>query len=611
MCGIAGFLSARKTGYGRRLVEEIVASQFHRGPDFQAVEPIAVEEGELIFGHNRLSIIDLSAQAHQPIWDTAQEVSLVFNGEIYNYVELRTELRGHGIEFRTASDTEVLIEAYKFWGIDFLPRLNGMFAFALWDSRSQELLLVRDRFGVKPLSCYVDSSQIAFASTARCLAKHFGCRPNFSYLYKGVSTWNFDDDSELNAYDGLITVRPGSWIKCRTEANRLVVEKGNWYDLGGRTEFERELIADFSEQELADRVLQILSSACEIRLRADVPVAVALSGGLDSGAVATLASRMNGAVHAFSFGDPGDEDTEGPVAKRIADSCGIGITFIPAETRRVIRAFEKTLEAQDAPFVSVSQVAQYLVAEQVGLSGFKVLLGGQGGDEAFMGYRKYFLFLVKDFISRRQYGKAISLGISLAGAMAEELDQLGLYWRHRSRFSGQGVSGCAIEWPDGLEKPALAGSRQLPQRQHLDISRFSLPTLLRYEDRNSMAHSVETRLPFLDYRLIELGLACPAEYKVRHGYGKWIVRKALDGVLSDEVRMTRRKVGFAVDQARLLAEGLGDELRGWLDCGGSQLTALTRAGFDVRKDFSDTRLSEDVKAMPELISLAWMLRRSV
>ncbi len=594
----------------RATVRKIVESQHHRGPDNTAVADNPVPGGVAVLGHNRLSIIDLSAEANQPLWDSAGEVCLALNGEMYNYVEVREELRSAGVSFRTQSDSEVLLEAYRAWGLGCLERFVGMFAFALFDKRSGTVHLARDRFGVKPLFVHKGAERVTWASTGRVMAGEFGLGPNMGYLHKGVTSWNFDDDSADSPYEGLESLRPGTWLSCRIESGRVRSEERRWYDLGSRAAALRETLAGESDRALCERVVETFDSACEYRLRSDVKVAIALSGGLDSGSVACTVGPQREGLEAFSFGDPGDAGTEAPLAKMLAEKAGIGITFIRPDVEELVSCFLPTLEAQDAPFVSVSQVAQYMVARQVRRSGFTVLLGGQGGDEAFMGYRKYFAFVLKEQLGSKRFGAAALTASQLPRLVLSERGQLANYWRHRKRFSG-GAGGSVVQWPCGCEAPDISGSAGSGSwgRQMLDVTRFSLPTLLRYEDRNSMAHSIETRLPFLDQRVIELGLAMPERLKVSRGYGKYVLRQAMRGRVPDEVRLARYKLGFPVDQAKVVSGGLGGLVRGLLSENLESFRAHTVPGTVIETAFSDERLTGEVSALAEALSLIWIGRR--
>lgn len=611
MCGIAGFIGPRGRNPGQDLVRSILKAQHSRGPDFTAQESFVIGGQDVILGHNRLSIIDLDPRSHQPLFDRQGEIGIIYNGEIYNYLELRKELANHGHTFSTESDTEVIITAYREWGQEFAPRLNGMFAFAILDRRSSEVLLVRDRFGVKPLMYFAKGGEVAFASTGRDIAKHYGLSPSLDYIRKGITSWNFDDSSSVTQYDGLHQVEPGCMIQISCAGAVAEVQSKRWYELEREVLARQDALSVCTERELIDLVYDTLESAIQIRLRADVPVAIALSGGLDSGSVACMVGRDHPEVRAFSFGDPEDLQSEGPLAKELADSAGIGISFIKPTINEMVFGFDLTLEAQDAPFVGPSQVAQYLVAQQVKQEGYTVLLGGQGGDEGYMGYRKYFLFALKSAIAKKDFVQTASLAMQATRMAMSEGKGLTNYWRHRGRFTGKDTYPGTIVITPCWRAPQLGLKEgdETWKRQALDVTDFSLPTLLRYEDRNGMAHSIESRLPFMDFRMIELGLALPQALKVRKGYGKWAIRKAMEGVVPNSVRLARYKKGFPINTQSCLAAGLGERLRENLRAVQDKVSPYVTDGFSIDVNFSDENLLGNIRAMPELISLIWMGRR--
>lgn len=604
MCGIAGWISGGPRPEAERLVRAIVEDQFRRGPDRQVVESVSPSEPQVILGHDRLSIIDLSSEADQPFWSTDGRLGIVFNGEAYNYVELRQELRLRGVEFRTQSDTEVILEAYRAWGAEAWSRLNGMFAFAVYDRDLRRLWLVRDRFGVKPLFVCRTADGVAFASSGRVIARQFGLQPNLEYLARGIASWNFDDADGATPYAGIEQLAPGSYLAIDASRDGLQVREGKWYDLAARVAPMRGELRACSPAEAAHRVRQTLASSVELRLRADVPVAVALSGGLDSATVAGLLARDHPEVKAFTFGSPDDSATEGPLAGRIARQAGIDIRYVMRGAREVADAYLDTLEAQDAPFVSGAQAAHLLICRAVNEEGYRVLLGGQGGDEAFMGYRKYFLFAIHEGRRARRFGDVVRYGGQLASVLLRESGQWATYWKHRKRF--QSSNGPAPRVFGEARRDLALGGLPAWQRQMLDITHLSLPTLLRYEDRNSMACSIESRLPFLDYRVVELGLSLPEALKLQRGYGKWVVREAMAGIVPDEVRWARYKIGFATGQDAWLAAGLGDQLRRALAEHRREVAQVVPVDENA---YSDERLRGDVHAVPELLALIWLGRR--
>jgi asparagine synthase (glutamine-hydrolysing) len=613
MCGIAGLFSGSSPCWAQPLVERIVADQRARGPDHQAVERVALpRDGLAVLGHDRLSIIDLSAAGNQPMWDASRRHAVVFNGEIYNYLELRAELEGLGCVFRTRTDTEVIIAAFHRWGVDAVSRFNGMFAFALLDREARRLWLCRDRFGVKPCLFHVNADALAFASSARVLARHFGLRPDLEYVGRGLRSLVYDDSSERSQYEGLRSLPPGTMLEARLDdGGRLSAELHRYYDLSARVERTLEEANGSDEAALARRVKETLTDAVRLRTRADVPVGVSLSGGLDSATVTGLLAGQQAQVTGFSFASPHDPRSEGPAVDRIVSTTGVRVEYIWPTAAEIIAVFEDVVAAQDAPFASGSTIAQYMVFRRARELGFKVLMGGQGGDESFMGYRKFQLFHLKQLVHERWHERFLVGAAWLLPLVLSELRLLPSYWRHRHRYLGAGGASDKVKTP--LSLPPFADrelghalSEPLYKRQIADVTDFSLPTLLRYEDRNSMDNSIETRLPFMDYRLVELGIALPVTMKLRKGYGKWVIRDVTRGVVPESVRMARFKVGFQTQESRWIDGGLGDAIRVALRSRAAGLAGYLRPGFVLDEAYSNQQLKHRPGALAEAIGLTWL-----
>lgn len=597
MCGIAGALVRADAPDPSGLVEAIVESQRARGPDHQAVERVEGRRVAAILGHDRLSIIDLSNAANQPLWDRTGRYGLVFNGEIYNYVELREELSARGHRFTTESDSEVILEAFKAWGPEAVPRFNGMFAFALYDRAEETLFLFRDRFGVKPLYYHRGAHALFFASTPGELARRLRLAPDLIYAARGLRYWVYEADDERTPYEGLVALPPGTGLKVGPD---LAVTPWRYYDLESRVALATEAIAGYSERQLVAIVADQLDDAVRLRLRADVPLGVSLSGGLDSSSVAALVTRRHDETIGFTFGHPGARGSEGPQVARLAKHAGIEVEYVWPEPKQVVDAFWKTLAAQGAPFPSGSLVAQFLVFEAVKHRGIKVLLGGQGGDEAFCGYHKYQVIRLRRLLREGPRGEALGAAAAMLPLLLSELRGLGPYMRALRRYMPGGAVPSALRLP---EPPPFELGGGL-DRQALDITRFSLPTLLRYEDRNSLGNGVESRLPYLDYRLVELGLALPEGLKLRGGYGKWVMREAVGAKVPGEIRWARFKRGFDVPLGRWVSAGLGESLRARLH----QLPVAQHLapGASIDVAFSDARLAGRSPAFAEAVTLAWL-----
>src|SRR5215208_3244109 len=434
----------------RNLVEEIVESQYRRGPDHQATDAVAGERANLVVGANRLSIIDLSPEANQPMWDTERRYCLVFNGEIYNYVELKKDLIGLGHSFATRSDSELILESFKEWGVRAAERFNGMFAFALFDRAEGCLYLFRDRFGVKPLYYFVDENNLYFASTCGVIARHLRLEPNLDYVARGLRLWVYDY-GELSPFVGLKALKPAHYLKATvTEAGKFGAQLNAYYRLGERVDALTDSLARKPVQRLIGLVADLLEDAVDVRFRADVPVGVSLSGGLDSSTLAALsASDGRGEVRGFTFGHPNDPRTEGPLTQKLSEQTGIKVRFIQPGMQEIIATYPKVLDAQGAPFASASGIGQYQVFQAAREEGIKVLLGGQGGDEIFMGYRKFFMFHLRRLQQQRRFGEALAFALGLLPTAVLELARAApTYWRRRHRYTQAAGVGTVLKLPE-------------------------------------------------------------------------------------------------------------------------------------------------------------------
>ena len=607
MCGIAGVYTLKPIEPFRSQVERIIERQHRRGPDFRAFETVSGNHSCAVFGHNRLSIIDLSPAGNQPMWDISHRLCVVFNGEIYNYVELRAELLALGHCFTSNSDTEVVLESFKRWGPEAFPRFNGMFAMALFDVRDEQLYLVRDRFGVKPLYYVLRGDTIHFASTGGEIARILGLSPNLEYVACGVRYGLYEHDDSA-PFAGMKALLPGHWMKIGTgESGRLSSSLKSYYNLPARTEALAETLATVSVEHAVESVAALLDNAVRIRLRADVPVAVSLSGGLDSSTVAALAVRNPiDKLHGFTFGSLDVSASEGPVAAKLAQKANIDVTYVWPRIDEICDAYEETLHAQVGPFPGGSIIAQYMVFKAARLAGFKVLLGGQGGDEAFMGYRKFQLFNFRKLVERKQYFKALLFAQSLVPMFFAERWRWVDSWNNRNRYMKRSGLTTGLRLPEAEMGIGYSPAETLRSRQICDVAMASLPTLLRYEDSNSMGNSIESRLPFLDYRVMEFGIALPEALKMRGGHGKWIVRRAMKGSVPDSIRIARYKKGFDVQQNRWIDGGLGGHIRRMLHERTAQVAEWVSPGFNLEFDFSNEQLKSRPAAFAEATSLIWL-----
>lgn len=603
MCGISGIIQSHQSSInGSQLIKNIINDQFKRGPDNQAMITVSNNYSEVILGHNRLAIIDLSDQSNQPMWDRTKRYCIVYNGMIYNYKDLKKELIELGIAFETSSDTEVLLYAFSTWGIECINKLNGMFSFAIYDNMQKELYLVRDRFGVKPLYYYKSDRLLAFASTSNVISGFFSCHPNKNYLAKGLNFGIYEDGTDETAYENLYSVPPGSFL--RYDCDNFSITVTRYYDLSERVKQKQREFSSVSNADLISLIENSLNRAINIRLCSDVPLGLSVSGGLDSSLVAGITGQ-NLSLTGFHYGSPINTKTEGPLVHKISQYCNIPIHY--SQNKEFINSYFETLKAQDAPFAGLSIIAQNIVFKDAHEKGIKVLLGGQGGDEVFMGYRKFFYFYYQELFRQKKIMNLFFYLTSLIPTIVSELPRYKQYLYAKKHYSGKQTS---ILSTDNLNySPNLQTDQGITQRQCADILQYSLPTLLRYEDRNSMFHSIETRLPFIDYELVEMGLALPIDLKIKHGYGKWVLRKIAKNKIPDIIRTARYKRGFDVINEEWIGQGLGQKIRNQIGSNIDVVCDYIQLNINLEKDYCDKVLIENRQKLKEIITLSWLAEK--
>lgn len=545
MCGIAGTVGGPTPELP--VLRRMAAVMAHRGPDDEQVW--ADERAGLAF--RRLAIIDLDPRSAQP--QHLEHLHLVFNGEIYNYRELRTELQGLGHDFRTEGDGEVLLHAWAQWGERALDRLNGMFAFAVWDDRGGELTLCTDPFGEKPVFWCRDGGRFAFASNIRALREavpSIGApREDALAPFLALGLMPAIEDSFLAGVQRL----PGAH-RLRLGADGEVDVRRYW------TPAQVDVPAHYPEAVAALR--ELLVDSIRLRLRSDVPVGTSLSGGVDSSAVVALAGSLasDATRHAFTASFPGFARDEWEHAAHVAREAGV------VEHHRVLPTAEEALadldvlvRDQEEPFGSLSIYAQWRVNRAAHEAGVTVLLDGQGGDELFGGYPG-----TAGWALRSAGPRAALAGIRAGGpvrsevliAYGAELLPRAVAHRHRRRMASPYVGAAVTDAAVRVEPVVPAGGTGAsPLRRELLRQCFhtSLPQLLRYADRDSMAHSREVRLPLLDRRIAEFGLSAPPHYLYGDGWTKRILRDAVRDVVPAAVLDRRDKVGFEPPQAQWLS----------------------------------------------------------
>ncbi len=585
MCAIAGLYHVAGRPADPVVLERMVCVQAHRGPDGQgfvllspnpAASPVAVSgpwpesrrapvSGYSIgLGHRRLAILDLSPLGHQPMATEDERCWVTYNGEIYNHIELRDELRARGHRFRSASDTEVLLTAYQEWGDACVTHFNGMFAFALWDGDRRRLFCARDRLGVKPFYYCWDGERFAFASEIKGLLA-VGVRPSpnhravFDYL-DGA----YLDYSDGTFYEGVRQLLPAHTLTV-TDARFALAR---YWDLPVVEE------GGLSPPEAAERFRGLFRDAVRIRLRSDVPIGTCLSGGLDSSSIVCVANELMFGDRAevprevvgerqktFSscFEDPAYDERR--FIRPVLDRTGAEPHYTFPDPKELAATVSQLVWQQDEPFGSTSIFAQWNVMRLASERGVKVLLDGQGADELLAGYHGFYGAFFADLAARRQWALLTQellayrrLHGPLPRYVLANLARAVLPWPLvrliRSRMTGSMdwlAADFRRQWgplssgPDGPRSHFL-------RMQHTLVTRNGIRALLRYEDRNSMAFGIETRLPFLDYRVVEFLYSLEARQKIHRGWTKAVLRDAMEGILPEEIRWRVDKMGFVTPE---------------------------------------------------------------
>ncbi len=558
MCGISGIINKNQQSVPKDLIEQTNNLILHRGPDSFGY----FFYKNLGLGHRRLAIIDLSNDGCQPM-DYMGRYVLVFNGEIYNYIELKAELSIIGYEFISKSDTEVILAAYDHWGIECVSHFNGMWAFALLDMEKDVVFISRDRFGIKPVYYCSTKDYFVFGSEIKQLLPFF--EKNIveesnmvDYLAVGL-----EDHTESTFFKGIKKLLPSHsmTINLADGSNKI----NQYFDLPLNFDFK-----NLTESESIESFKKVFLDAIKIRLRSDVKVGTCLSGGLDSSAITHYASKMyfeqTGekfmAFHVVTSEDP--LFNELPFVEELIKNLPVELVKIDGGPEAVRENIDKVIWCQEEPFGSPSIVLQFLLMKKARELNCKVLLDGQGGDETLLGYERYYpsLFLgltgfdrVKFFVQVIRHSK---LGLL-------ELLKYILYFTNkgiRLNFIKKRSFFLKKETLNKLSSEILSelssNYTNIEKLQKQELFSTQLPHLLRYEDKNSMAFAIETRLPFLDYRNVINSLSIPYKYKINKGWSKYILRKAIQDDIPDAVVWRKNKNGFELPELKMF-ESLENE----------------------------------------------------
>ncbi len=601
MCGIAGIYSLKEKPENSWILTMTNALK-HRGPDDEGFLAVDLKNREicnltntdskvsgrkiegfektvnLLLGHRRLSILDTSSLGHQPMSNRDKTLWIVYNGEIYNYLELRKELKSIGYDFRTNTDTEVLLVAYEEWGERCLDRFNGMWSFVIYDSRKNILFGARDRFGTKPFYYFMDQKFFVFASEIKAILslpfimREINPKAVFDYLVFG-----FQEIEEEGFFKNIFELQPSFAFYYDLQSD--VIKKWKYYTLAYTDKWEK-----FEERKLYEYkpvIRNLLFDAVALRLRSDVPVGSCLSGGIDSSTIVCIINKLlerdcikqiGNRQRVFTSTYEVEAIDESKWAAMVVEQAQISWRRTVPKSNEFLLDLEDLIHTQDIPFGSTSIYAQYRVMRLAKESGIKVLLDGQGGDELFAGYHNHQGIFVLEMLKHFDITRFIEEWKSNENSPTNKKSLIVLLMK----IIGARVLPIALketalqkitkecnyinkdfwrEYKFRLEAIKSKAKTSLNQMLYEYVTGSNLKTLLRYEDRNSMRFSIESRPPFADdVNLIEYIFQIPSSYKIYQGWSKYLLREVTKGILPEEIRTRKDKIGFATPEHSWLNE---------------------------------------------------------
>lgn len=537
MCGISGIINKNNKSVEELLIHQMTDIIAHRGPDSSG----SYLYKNIAFGHRRLSILDLSSSGHQPM-KYLDDLVITYNGEIYNFIEIREELIQKGYIFDSNSDTEVILKAYHCWGKTCVNYFNGMWSFSILDIKQKIIFCSRDRFGVKPFYYIENNDLFAFGSEISQLLtflpnKILNKKVALDYLISGI-----EECSNETFFKDIYLLKGGHNLVFDLQTNSYEIER--YYNL------------KLSDQKntSVDDYIQELKRSITLRLRSDVKVGTCLSGGIDSSTISSFASKLYQnsnekfmAIHAKSSEYKTDESEFAKIVSKIAN---INLNFVEPSYSDFKSNILSIIKIQQEPFGSLSIIMQYFVFKKAKELGCIVMLDGQGGDETLLGYERYYPAIVK---SKKGISKLKALLQSSKNSRLSLLDTI----KYQYYFSNYKLRLKRLKFKNSFYKSEILNNYESEELriisesyndisilQKNEIESSQLPHLLKYEDRNSMANSIESRLPFLDYKLVELSLNTNNSLKIKDGWTKFILRKAAETILPKEIVWRKNKLGF-------------------------------------------------------------------
>jgi asparagine synthase (glutamine-hydrolysing) len=540
------------------------AVQSHRGPDGSDVWFDNRAEPRIGLGHVRLAILDLSDAGRQPMMSPCGKQVITYNGEVYNYREIQRELEALGARFATRCDTEVVLKALQTWGVDAFRRFNGMWAIAWLNLETQTLVLSRDRFGVKPLYMWHDDARgrLSFASEIKALltSSETKFRINTTVVSRYLNQFLLNAQEET-FFTGITALPAGHYaVVDVSRGASLRPSIHAFWRVGELPPFQG------STEAFIDHLRELFHDAVSLRLRSDVPVGVLASGGLDSSSIAAAVHRSlggngHGNLNLIAAVSQDGEFSEEPYIDALSAHLGTPVQKVSLDLQpnTLFELLDTVIWQNDQPVSGFSTVAHYLLMKRARELGITVLLSGQGGDEVLGGYRKYVGFYLQDLARQFRWHSAVRM-LAAFSLRRSILPQVSIREARRyvlgTRFKSR------VHRTDGAAFINLGlGRGDLTARQVLDLTRLTVPSLVHYEDRMSMAFGREIRLPFLDFRVVDALMTRPPDLKLRDGWTKWIFRKAMEPELPSAIAWRRDKQGFLNPQRRWLKQDLAPRLR--------------------------------------------------
>jgi len=568
MCGIAGIISPDTNNVNLNRLQQMSDAIKHRGPDGEG--HWINDDGNVGLGHRRLSIIDLSAAGYQPM-HYANRYTITYNGELYNYIELKKQLQLKGFLFSSQTDTEVILAAYAHYGKDCLTHFDGMFAFALWDSHTNTLFCARDRFGEKPFFYALPQQQFIFASEMKALwAIGYPRQTNngmlLNYLVLGLTNDPLDQADTF--FKNIFSLPAGHYLQLTMDsaaAHIFTINIQSYWDL------DSEKIISMPTADACAAYYQLLQTSVKRRLRSDVPVGTSLSGGLDSSCIVALINSQANATPnygqaTFSATFPGFKNNESNFIDQVNSAFALKGHHVTPTAANMANNFEKVVWHQEEPFQSASVFAQYKVYELAKQHGVTVLLDGQGADETMGGYHQYYHWYWQELLAAFEW-KQLKHEISEARKNGVTdgwniINFLAAFAPHQAALQLQKRAERKVQQSLNIHPNLLREGKKpqiyKPTVSHLNkilyynTMQLGLGALLRYADRNAMAHSTEVRLPFLQHNLVSFVFSLPSNYKIRHGFTKWILRDVMKDHLPASIVWRKDKIGFEPPQHQWL-----------------------------------------------------------